>query len=241
MLFLYLYIIYLISAFAGGFTGFQSWVRIEKLNKQSLLNAILIVLFLFTLLMAAYLAGLFPQAVAAPFMAAIYSFLAGFFTGYAARLITLRTNAGFILYTHQSFWVDHAPNLLSLVIILFGLYRTALLTSEQVTDIRLTSGISLMCFGFFGWTIKLVPDFRSKGILLFDKKIPWQQVISWHWYSENVLQIEYISDIGKKNEGVKEFLTSIPEDERLEIETILESKMDEHTDQRQKLLLKSDE
>jgi drug/metabolite transporter superfamily protein YnfA len=69
MLFLYLYIIYLISAFAGGFTGFQSWVRIEKLNKRSLLNAILIILFLFTLLMTAYLAGFFPQAVAAPFMA----------------------------------------------------------------------------------------------------------------------------------------------------------------------------
>lgn len=241
MLFLYLYIIYLISAFAGGFAGFSSWIRIEKLSKQNLLNAILITLFFFTLLMAAYLSGVFPQPVAAPFMAAIYSFLAGFFGGYAARLITLRTNAGIILYTHQSFWVDHAPNLLSLVIILFGLYRSALLTSDPVTDIRLTSGISLICFGFLGWTIKLIPDFRSKGILLFDKKIPWQQVISWHWYSENILMIEYISDIGEINEGVKEFLTSIPENERLEIETILKSKMDEHTDQRQKLLLKSDE
>lgn len=241
MLFIYLYIIYLISAFAGGFTGFQSWIRVERLNKNNLLNAILIALFIFTILMAAYLTGVFPQAVAAPFMAAIYSFLAGFFTGYAVRLILLRTNTGTILYTHQSFWIDHAPNLLSLLIILFGLYRTAILTSEPVTDIRLTSGISLMCFGFFGWTIKLVPDFRSKGILLFDKKIPWQQVIAWHWYSENVLQIEYISNIGKKSEGVKEFLTSIPEDERLEIETILESKMDEHSDQRQKLLLKDSE
>ena len=241
MLFLYLFIVYLISAFAGGFAGFSSWIRIEKLNRQNLLNAILITLFFFTLLMAAYLSGIFPQPIAAPFMAAIYSFLAGFFAGYAIRLIILRSNIGTILYTQRSFWIDHAPNFLSLIIILFGLYRTALLTSEPVTDIRLTSGISLICFGFFGWTIKLVPDFRSNGILLFDKKIPWRQVIAWHWYGENVLQIEYLSDLGKKNEGVKEFLTSIPEDERLQIETILESKMDEHAHERKKLLLKDEE
>jgi len=237
---IYLYFLYLISAVAGGFAGYNSWVRIEKLNKHNLLNAILNALILFTFLMVAYLAGYFPQTVAAPFMAAVYSFLSGFFTGYAARMISLRTNTGAILYTHRSFWIDHAPNFLSLVIILFGLYRTALLTSEPVTDIRFTSGVSLICFGFLGWTVKLVPDFRSNGVLLFDKKIPWNQVISWHWHSENVLQIEYLSDIGKKSEGVHEFLTSIPEDERLEIETILKSKMDEYKNERQKLLLKND-
>ncbi|MGF1671606.1 MAG: hypothetical protein ACFCU6_14265 [Balneolaceae bacterium] len=235
-----IYIIYFFFIFIGGFAGFSSRVRIENLNKRNLLNSTLIVLFIFTVLMIAYVAGYFPQSVAAPFMAVIYSFIAGFFIGYAFRLLNLRASSGNLLYVHRSFWIDHAPNLLAIILMLFGLYRTALLTSEPVTDIRVTSGVSLFCFGLFGWTIKLVPEFRSNGILLFDKKIPWNHVIAWRWHSNDVIRIEFISDIGKKTEGVREFMTAIPEDERLEIETILKSKMEEHEEERRKILLKPD-
>lgn len=225
-----------IIALFGVFFGYQPYFRIEKLNKNVVLNSLLVVAALFTILMTAFIAGYFPESVAAPFMMVVYSFLAGFFAGYAWRLARLRKAAGSILYVHRSFWIDHAPALAAVMIILYGIYRTSLLLEQPVTGIRLTSGLSLITFGVLGMTIKIVPEFRSKGIFFLDRVIPWKQVIAWHWDSEDVISIEYMYKAGKPDEHVREFLTTIPAEDRAQIETVLESKMDDSRVDREEML-----
>ncbi|MEX1063066.1 MAG: hypothetical protein WEC12_05640 [Balneolaceae bacterium] len=222
----------------GGFLGHHPLVfRLEKINKSNSLNSGLAVAFVFTLLMTAYYVGYFPHTVAAPFMIFIYSFLAGFFTGYAWRLFQLRVDTGHILYMHRSFWIDHAPTFAAILIILYGLYRTSLLLEQPVTGIRMASGLSLIAFGFFGLTLKIIPEFRSGGVLFLDRVIPWRQIMGWSWQSEEIINIEYLHKPGEAGEQVRELLTTIPLEDRKQIETVLESKMDEHRDERRKMLL----
>jgi len=225
------------TAIAGIYAGFQPWFKFDRLNKNIVLNGALVILLIFTVLMILYVLGLFPQSVAAPFMMFLYSFLGGFFLGYAARLYNLRKESGQMLYQHHTFWVDHAPNLLAAAIILLGMYRTAVLTDQLITGIRVTSGISLISFGIFTWTLKAVPEFRSKGVILLDRYILWEEVIAWHWVSEEVLGIEYLVEEDKRSERIKEFSTTIPQLDRKEVEMILKSKMDEYFEERKKRLL----
>lgn len=225
-----------IIAITGSFVGLQPWFRFEKLNKSLLLNGSLIALALFTLLMFAWFLGYFPQSVAAPFMMFIYSFLAGFFAGYAWRMIRLRNASGNVLYMHRSFWVDHAPQLAAILILLFGLYRTSILSDPPVTGIRLTSGLSLVSFGFLGLSLRIVPEFRAGGILLLDQLIPWNHLISWSWNSEDVIRIEYIYPPKNQNQKIREFLTAVPEEDRHQIETVLSSQMEDFSEEREALL-----
>lgn len=231
----------LFVALAGGYIAFQSWLTFDRLSKSGVLNAALAVLLIFTFLMILYALGLFPQSVAAPFMMALYTFIAGFFTGNANRLIHQRQKAGNTLYQQRSFWIDHAPNLLAVALIIYGIYRTSVFTPDPVTGLRVTSGISLMSFGFFTWTLKVVPEFRSKGIFFLDRFIHWKEVIAWRWKSETIIGIEFISSDKKSDERIKEFFTSIPEDERKEIEIVLKSKMDEYSEERKKILFREEE
>ncbi len=231
----------IVSVLFGAFAGSQNWLVFEKLTKTNLLNGSLIILSIFTLLMVLHSFGLFPQSIAAPFMMTIYSLIAGFFAGTANKLIQQRQKSGNILYQHRSFWVDHAPNLLAVALIIYGIYRTAVFTAEPVTGIRITSGLSLMCFGFFTWTLKAVPEFRSKGIFFLDRFILWKEVIAWRWQSETVIAIEFVADNESANERIKELYTTIPEDEKKEIEIVLKSKMEEYADDRKKILFRDDE
>jgi hypothetical protein len=230
------YLISVIIFLAGGLVGHLPAIRIDKLDKSRVLNTALAAALFFTLLMIAYLTGYFPHTVAAPFMMSVYSFIAGFFTGYGIRLIQLRKQAGYILYMHRSFWVDHAPGLAAVVIIIYGIYRTSLLLEQPVTGIRLTSGLSLMAIGFFGLTLKIVPEFRTSGILFLDNLISWKQVLAWRWHSEDIVRIEYMYDPGLPDEEVRELLTTIPPEERKQIETVLQSKMDDAIEEREKML-----
>ena len=225
------------TAMIGGYVGFQPWFRFDRLNKNNVLNGTLVILLFFTSLMVLYAFGLFPQAVAAPFMMFFYSFLGGFFFGYATRLYNLRRESGQILYQYRSFWVDHAPNILAVALILFGIYRTAVLTDQVITGIRVTSGISMISFGAFTWTLKAVPEFRSKGVILLDRYILWEEVISWNWIGEEVLGIEYLVEENRNEERITEFSTTIPQQERKEIEVILKSKMDEYFEERKQRLM----
>lgn len=129
---------------------------------------------------------------------------------------------------------------MALAIILFGIYRTAVLTDHVITGIRVTSGISLISFGMFTWTLKAVPEFRSKGVILLDRYILWEEVISWRWIGEDILGIEYLVEEENIEERIKEFSTTIPEIERKEIEMILKSKMDEYFEERKKRMLNED-
>jgi hypothetical protein len=226
---------------AAAYVGNRPWFTLDRLTRDNVLNGALAVLILFTLLMVAYITGFFPQSVAAPFMMMVYITIAGFFTGYAFRLIRFRSDAGDILYQHRTFWVDHAPNLFAVILIIYGIYRTAILTDIPVTGIRITSGVSLICFGIFTWTLKTVPEFRSNGIILLDRFIPWKEVLSWNWQSEDVVAIEYISPKKHHDERIRQFATSIPEDERKEVEMVLASKLEEFDEERKKVLFGDDD
>jgi hypothetical protein len=232
--------LFLLIILAGSaYTGSLKLFTLDKMNPANVLNSLLVLLLFFTLLIVAYSFGYFPQSIAAPFMMIIYTAVAGFFFGYAFRLFRDRSDSGTILYQNRSFWVDHAPNLLAAVLIVFGFYRTSILTDLPVTGIRVTSGLSLIGFGLFNWTLKAVPEFRSKGVLLLDRLIHWPDVISWHWHEESVLAIEYTVKVGKE-ERIKQFTTAIPVSDRKEIEMVLKSKMDEFADERQDKLFNSE-
>jgi hypothetical protein len=209
---------------------------LDRLTRENVLNGALIILFVFTLLMIAYVTGFFPQSIAAPFMMVLYTLIAGFFIGYALRMYKNRSRTGTILYQHRSFWIDHAPNFLSVILVLYGIYRTGLLTDQVMTGIRITSGISLVSIGLFMWTLKAVPEFRSLGILLLDRWIHWKYVISWHWSSESVITIEYLAHKEKEEDRIRQFSTSVPDDERKELETVISSKMDEFEEERREAM-----
>lgn len=235
---MWIYITFLTVLFAAGaYLGEGPYFQLRKLTPARVLNVALTVLLVFTGLMIAYVIGVFPQFVAAPMMAGLYITLAGFFAGFAYRLFRKRSEGGTILYQNRSFMVDHAPNLLAIALILYGIYRTALLTDLPITGIRFSSGMSLICFGILGWTIKVVPEFRSSGILFLDQFIPWKQVLSWRWHTDEVVLIEYVQTDKKTENRIKQFVTSIPPDEKKEIELVLTSKLEEFADERSEELM----
>lgn len=232
-----IYLACLASSLLSGYIGMRQFFTIDRLSFRLVINGALILLLAFTFLMVAWAVGYFPQEIAAPFMMIIYSLVAGFFIGSAIRLATLRANRGVILYIYRSFWSDHAPNLAAIVLILFGLYRTAILTELPVTGIRVTSGLSIMSAGLFGWTLRMVPEFRSSGILILDRWIHWSRVLAWKWVSEEVILIEYLhSESPIENHQIRSFTTTIPAIDRKRLEDILSAQLDEYRDQREELL-----
>jgi len=238
---MWIYIIFLTLLFVAGIVaGERPWFSLRKLTPDTVLNLALAVLIVFTVMMISFILNIIPQSAAAAMMAGLYILLAGFFAGYAWRLFRIRTKGGAILYQHRSFWVDHAPSLFAIGIIVYGVFRTSVLGAQPVTAIRFTSGVSLICFGILGWTLKVVPEFRSKGILFLDQFIPWKRVLSWKWHNEDVVLVEYILTEKNSDKRIKQFVTSVPLDEHKEIETVLISKMDEYAEERSEELMGDD-
>ena len=128
--------------------------------------------------------------------------------------------SGNIEYVHQSFLTHILPNLVALALILFGLQRTSLLGELPATPIRLSSGISIMMVGFWGFTIRLVPEMRQRAIIILDRKISWDSLVSYSWFSERVISIEY-----ELNGHIKEFRTMIPDEDHLQTEELLNKKL----------------
>lgn len=227
-----LYLVLILIGAIGFYTGREPYFRIEMLSEKKLVHTFLIIILVFALLFTAYSLGWFPQEIAAPFMMMIYSFAAGFFAGYAVRLFLARSEAGSVLYQNRSFLVDHAPNFIAIALILYGIYRTSILTDLPVTGIRATSGISIITFGIFGLTLKVVPEFRSKGIMFLDKLIEWKHLLSWKWVSEELLSIEYFERVSADEITIKSLVTSVPPEDRKEAEAVLKMKLDQFTEER---------
>jgi len=231
----------LLIFFGSAWIGSRKLFFIDRLTPPLVLNSLLGLLAFFTLLIIANSFGFFTQTIAAPFMMGVYTIIGGFFFGYAFRLYKERTKAGNILYQNRSFWIDHAPNLLAAAIIIFGFYRTSVLIDLPVTGIRITSGFSLIGFGLFTWTLKPVPEFRTDGVLILDRRISWPNIVSWHWQSEEVLAIEFMADANSNEKRIRQFTTAVPATERKEIEMVLKSKMDEFADERREKMFNSEE
>lgn len=181
--------------------------------------------------------GILTQQIAANLTMGIYTVAAGFFSGYGLKLISFRNTSGYTEYVYRSFWTDIAPNLIAVILVAFGIYRTGLLTLGPFTGIGITSGISLIAFGFWGWTIRVVPEFRNNGLLFLDQYIDWEKLVSYTWTEEETIEIDYLTD-GQK---LTSFSTYIPEEDRLFIERILGKKMKENEEKRTEKLMETNQ
>lgn len=217
--------------------GYRHVLRLEHLNRKRVANLLLATLGLLTLMSAAHWIGLISQALAARVTMGLYTGAAGFFTGYGIRLIRLHTSSGDVLYMNRSFWIDVAPNLIATGLFVFGVYRTGLLSWGPFTGIGITSGLSLMGFAFFGWTVRIVPEFRVRGILLLDQFVPWKNIVSYSWAGEESIRIDYMTP----GNTIREFTTHIPPGDNLKVERLLEEKMRDHREERRKVLHPTEE
>lgn len=212
--------------------GYRQYVQFEDLNLRNVSNSILGIMILLTLLSSLQWIGIFPQWIAANITMGLYTLATGFFFGTGIRLMVKKKQAGQIEYMHRSFWVDVAPNLIAALLVAYGIYRTGILTFGPFTGIGVSSGLSLIGFGFFGWTVRIVPEFRKEGILLLDQFLEWKLVLAYEWVSEEVMTIDYMNENGK----ICEFNTSIPAEDRKLVEQLLGKRIREHEDERKKEL-----
>lgn len=234
---MYLLIILLCVVFIlASWIGYRRLFRLRHLSQSRLIFGFLGAMLLLTLMTIAHWMGYFPRDIAGKITMGLYTAVAGFFFGFAGKQYTLRTQAGYLEYAHRSFWTEVVPNLISILLIAFGLYRTQLFTLGPFTGIGITSGLSLIAFGVLGLTMRIVPEFRSKGVLILDRLVPWQEVVAYQWRRENVLQIDYLNI---KNE-LTDFITAIPAEDHLMIERLLGKKLKEHEEERKEILEKRD-
>ena len=202
------------------YLGYKRILYLHQLHARNLWITGVIGFSLFTFLIFLFQTGIMIEETGVAIISNFYASLSGFFGGSAFKQYRIKMDFGKIRYAHRTFLSDHAPIIIAIGIILFGLVRTAVFTDLPITPIRITSGLSLMAFGAWGMTIRLVPEFRQNGIILLDYKIYWKEFLNYEWFLEGVIQIEY-----NQNEIIKHFKTSIPPEDQLIIEDLLRSKM----------------
>ncbi|NGP88069.1 hypothetical protein [Fodinibius halophilus] len=212
--------------------GYKRIILLSHLNKHRVVAGFVSALALFSLLSTAQWLQLISKQLAIQTTMLLYCLIAGFFLGFATKMLQLRKQAKNEEYIHRSFWTQTAPSLIALAIILFGLSRTGLLWLGPYTGIGITSGLSLIGFGCWGFTINVVPEFRRKGILILDQYVPWPKVVSHSWVSEQVLCIEYYNTADE----LTDFTTYIPVEDRYTIEQLLTKKLKEHQEERKKMV-----
>jgi hypothetical protein len=220
-----------------GYLGYLRLLRLDHLNPNRVINGLLVIAVLLTLMSVGHWFGLFSQSLAVKITMSAYTVVAGFFLGSGIQLIRLRKKSGNLEYMYRSFWTDIAPNLISIALFVFGIYRIGFFHWSYFTGIGVTSGLSLIGFAFFGWTVRIIPEFRERGILLLDQFIEWKKVVAYGWVSEDTLQIDYYTE----SEQISEFKTYIPEEDQLIIERLLGNKLKEHEEERRKMLMEARE
>ncbi|MEL7834305.1 hypothetical protein [Fodinibius sp. Rm-B-1B1-1] len=235
---MYLIITFLGLSFLLSFwMGYRRMLRLQHLNQHRVVNGFLGIMIILTLLSAGQWMDIISQDIAAHFTMFLYSLVAGFFLGFAFKMVFLKQKVGEIEYVFRSFWTDAAPNIIAILIIVFGIYRTGILHLGPYTGIGITSGLSLLGFGFWGLTVKIVPEFRDDGILILDQCVYWKKVVAYRWKSEHVLLIEYYT----QNDKLTDFTTYIPPEDELVIERLLAKKLKEYHQDRKETMTKSED
>ncbi len=205
--------------------GYKRLLFIDQITLRNFSITLLSVLIILVGLEWLHLIGYFPEPIAGAVMANVYASLFGFFSGAAFQQFQQKSKAGDILYVNRSFWTDIFPNLVALGLILFGIQRTSLFSNLPFTPIRVTSGLSIMAVGAYSFTVRLIPEIRSKGLILLDRKISWDDFFTYSWFSEGVIEIEY-----KLKNKIKSFKTMIPPEDEIFIEKSLAEKIAEKMD-----------
>lgn len=202
----------------GLLTGFYQSLTIAHLTR----NRVLAVLFTFAgiLMVMGFLFwwGVLTEQIARLITIGFYCLVAGFFLGNGLHILQLRTKAGIAEYINPSPLIKLFPAALTLIIVAFGIYRTGLLTETATTPIGITSGLSLIGFGFYGYMVHIVPEFRRNGILLLDHFIEWDRVLAFRWTGEEVVCVVY----ERKDGQLSEFCTAVPMEDRRDVEYLLE-------------------
>lgn len=215
--------------------GFRKLFSLEVLNQRLIINGFLVLMGILTAMTVLHWLGIFTQQIAAGITMSIYTTAAGFFFGYGIKLISIRRNAGEVEYMYRSFWTDIAPNLIAVVLVAYGVYRTGIIPLGPFTGIGITSGLSLMAFGFWGYTVRVVPEFRRNGLLFLDQYVPWEKLVAYQWIEEETLEIDYLTNEGK----LTSFTTFIPDEDRLLVERKISQKLKENEDHREQELMKT--
>lgn len=232
---LWLGIILLICFATACWAGFKQFFSLEILNQRLLINSFLLVMAVLTLMTVLHWMGIFTQQLAAALTMAVYSTAAGFFLGYGIKLLSKRRKSGDIEYMYRSFWTDIAPTLIAVLLVAFGIYRTGIIPFGPFTGIGITSGISLIAFGFWGYTVRVVPEFRKNGLFFLDQYIPWEKLVAYQWIEEETIEIDYLN----AKENLSSFRTFIPGEDRIIVEQILGKKLKDNEEGRERQLQKS--
>lgn len=212
----------IISSLASLWLGYKRLVYLYQITGRRFLGTSLLALSIYSFLLFLFKIEILSEAVAGAIITNVYASIFGFFTGSAFNQFKIRKQTGNIIYSHRSFISEHLPVIIALSLVLFGVYRTALFSELAVTPIRVSSGLSLLSVGLWGITLRLVPEFRAKGIILLDVIITWDKVLSYRWFGEEIIEIEYEQD-----DSIRQFKTLVPTDERTDVEKLLSQKMRE--------------
>lgn len=212
--------------------GFKQFFSLEILNQRLLINGFLLVMAVLTLMTVLHWMGVFTQQFAAALTMAVYSSAGGFFLGYGIKLLTVRRKSGGVEYMYRSFWTDVAPTLIAVLLVAFGVYRTGIIPFGPFTGIGITSGLSLIAFGFWGYTVRVVPEFRKNGLLFLDQYIPWEKLVAYQWIEEETIEIDYLN----AKDNLSSFTTYIPEEDRIITERLLGKKLKENEERREQRL-----
>ena len=206
--------------FVSIWLGEKRFIKLEQISIRRFLFAGIIGMALFLVLRYLNNLGYFPQPVGAAFMTNCYSSFSGFFLGAAYAQYKMKKELGDIDYVNTAFISDLLPNLLALTIIILGIARTSIFSELPVSPIRMSSGISLIAVGIYAITLKVTPELRKKGFVILDREIPWEDLISYNWYQEQVIELEF-----KYKDQIRIHRSVVaPEDEK-EVEKLLSKKM----------------
>ncbi len=216
-----------LTASGSFFYGNRRLFSLYQITARNLLVFVVLVLAVYSFLLFLYQKGIVGDDLGEAFITNTYASVFGFFGGAAWNQFRLKSKAGKILYVNRTFLSDHFPIIIALGLVLFGIYRMSIVTELVITPIRIASGLSLIGIGLWGMTLRFVPEFRSTGIILLDTLIDWEQFLNYHWYLEDVIEVEY-----EKNGSIKSFKTLIPPEDQQEVESILRKKMLEKVEEK---------
>lgn len=218
------YSILAVLVISGLIMGYLQVIHFGNLTRGKVFSIVIFIFAILILVGIGHYLGWITQTLAAQFTIGIYTIFTGFFIGSGIQNIVKRKKAGAMEYVYRSFVTEILPNLMAVVIVAYGFYRTYLITDHLITGISITSGFSLVGFGFYGWTLRVVPEFRKNGVLLLDRFIPWDKVIAYEWQTEDALTLDYMIE----DNVISDFTTSIPPEDQLNMERLLNHKIKEH-------------
>jgi len=200
--------------------GLKRFIKLEQITGRRFLLTGTFALLLFLILRLLNDIGYFPETLAAGFIANVYSSIAGSFIGAAFDQYKMKKKLGDIEYTNTAFISGLLPNLIALTLIILGIARTSIFDQFPITPIRIASGSSLIGIGIYAITLKITPEFRKKGLVILDREIPWKDLISYKWYQEEIIELEF-----EYLESIRFHRSVVAMEDEKKVEQILAKKM----------------